>query len=139
MILPPGIHQFKAFAKFPGEACRIVAVDGQPAALFRAVDGECPDDDMAAGPERISTETITREAASTKGKDAAKIGVGAGAGAVIGGIIGGGSGAATGAAIGGGAGTATVLATKGDEVRLPAGTPVMVTLTAPHTIRVEVK
>lgn len=95
--------------------------------------------DMAAGPERISTETITREAASTKGKDAAKIGVGAGAGAVIGGIIGGGSGAATGAAIGGGAGTATVLATKGDEVRLPAGTPVMVTLTAPHTIRVEVK
>jgi hypothetical protein len=95
--------------------------------------------DLAAGPENISTETISREAASTKGKDAAKIGVGAGAGAVIGGIIGGGSGAATGAAIGGGAGTATVLATKGDEVRLPAGTPVSVKLTAPLTIRVEVK
>lgn len=95
--------------------------------------------DMSAGPENISTETITREAAATKGKDAAKIGVGAGAGAVIGGIIGGGSGAATGAAIGGGAGTATVLATKGDEVRLPAGTPVAVKLTSPLTIRVEVK
>ena len=95
--------------------------------------------DLAPGPEGINTETITREAASTKGKDAAKIGVGAGAGAVIGGIIGGGSGAATGAAIGGGAGTATVLATKGDEVRLPAGTPVSVKLTAPLTIRVEVK
>lgn len=95
--------------------------------------------DLAAGPEHISTETISREAASTKGKDATKIGVGAGAGAVIGGIIGGGSGAAAGAAIGGGAGTATVLATKGDEVRLPVGTPVSVKLTAPLTIRVEVK
>lgn len=95
--------------------------------------------DLTAGPEHISTETISREAAATKGKDATKIGVGAGAGAIIGGIIGGGSGAATGAAIGGGAGTATVLATKGDEVRLPAGTPVSVKLTAPLTIRVEVK
>jgi len=95
--------------------------------------------DLAAGPEHISTETISREAASTKGKDATKIGVGAGAGAVIGGIIGGGSGAAAGAAIGGGAGTATVLATKGDEVRLPAGTQLSVKLTAPLTIRVEVK
>jgi hypothetical protein len=95
--------------------------------------------DLAAGPENISSETISREAAATKGKDATKIGVGAGAGAIIGGIIGGGSGAATGAAIGGGAGTATVLATKGDEVRLPAGTPVSVKLTAPLTIRVEVK
>ena len=94
---------------------------------------------LAAGPEHLSTETITRQAASTKGKDATKIGVGAGAGAIIGGIVGGGSGAAAGAAIGGGAGTATVLATKGDEVRLPAGTPVTVTLTAPLTIRVEVK
>ena len=95
--------------------------------------------DLPAGPENMSTETISREAASTKGKDAAKVGVGAGAGAVIGGIIGGGSGAATGAAIGGGAGTAAVLVTKGDEVRLPAGTPVSVKLTAPLTIRVEVK
>ena len=94
---------------------------------------------LPGGPEHMSTETITREAASTKGKDATKIGIGAGAGAIIGGIVGGGSGAATGAAIGGGAGTATVLATRGDEVSLPAGTPVTVTLTAPLTIRVQVK
>jgi hypothetical protein len=94
---------------------------------------------LNAGPEHLSTETITREASSTKGKDATKIGVGAGAGAIIGGIVGGGSGAAAGAAIGGGAGTATVLATKGDEVSLPAGTPVTVTLTAPLAIRVEIK
>jgi hypothetical protein len=95
--------------------------------------------DLHSGPEHMSTETITREAESTKGKDATKIGIGAGAGAIIGGIVGGGSGAATGAAIGGGAGTATVLATRGDEVSLPAGTPVTVTLTAPLTIRVQVR
>jgi len=95
--------------------------------------------DTHGGPEHMSTQTITHEAGSTKGKDATKIGIGAGAGAIIGGIVGGGSGAATGAAIGGGAGTATVLATKGDEVNLPAGTPVTVTLTAPLTIRVQVK
>jgi hypothetical protein len=95
--------------------------------------------DTHSGPEHMSTQTITHEANSTKGKDATKIGIGAGAGAIIGGIVGGGSGAATGAAIGGGAGTATVLATRGVEVNLPAGTPVTVTLTAPLTIRVQVK
>jgi hypothetical protein len=91
------------------------------------------------GRESIQTGTITREATSTKKKDAAKIGIGAGAGAVIGGIVGGGSGAAKGAAIGGGAGTGAVLATRGDEVRLPAGTPLSVKLTAPLTVRVAAK
>lgn len=91
------------------------------------------------GAEQFSSATIVQEAASTKGKDATKVGVGAGIGAVIGGIAGGGSGAAAGAAIGGGAGTATVLATRGDEVRIPVGTPVSVKLTAPLTIRVRVK
>jgi hypothetical protein len=88
------------------------------------------------GRESIQTATITRGAAATKKKDATKIGIGAGAGAVIGGIMGGGSGAAKGAAIGGGAGTGAVLATRGDEVRLPAGTPLSVKLTAPLTVRV---
>jgi len=109
-------------------------VKGRALIAFRFNSVELP-----SGPEHMSTETITREASSTKGKDATKIGIGAGAGAIIGGIVGGGSGAATGAAIGGGAGTATVLATRGDEVSLPAGTPVTVTLTAPLTIRVQVK
>ncbi len=109
-------------------------VKGRALIAFRFNSVELP-----GGPERMSTETITREAASTKGKDATKIGIGAGAGAIIGGIVGGGGGAATGAAIGGGAGTATVLATRGDEVSLTAGTPVTVTLTAPLTIRVQVK
>lgn len=91
------------------------------------------------GRHDIGTATITREAQPTKKKDAAKIGIGAGAGAVIGGIVGGGSGAAKGAAIGGGAGTATVLATRGDEVHLAAGTPLSVKLTAPLTVRVREK
>ena len=91
------------------------------------------------GRESIKTGTIVRVAPATKKKDATKIGIGAGAGAVIGGIIGGGDGAAKGAAIGGGAGTGAVLATRGDEVRLAAGTPLSVKLTAPLTVRVPLK
>ena len=90
------------------------------------------------GRESIQTSTITRVAASTKKEDATKIGIGAGAGAVIGGIIGGGSGAAKGAAIGGGAGAGAVLATRGEEVRLPAGTVLSVKLAAPLTVRVPI-
>ena len=93
----------------------------------------------SGGREAISSGTVSRVAPATKKKDATKIGIGAGAGAVIGGIIGGGSGAAKGAAIGGGAGTGAVLATRGDEVRLPAGTPLTVRLTAPLTVRVPVR
>jgi hypothetical protein len=90
-----------------------------------------------AGRESISTATVTRVAATTKKKDATKIGIGAGAGAVVGGILGGGGGAAKGAAIGGGAGTGVVLATRGDEVRLAVGTPLAVKLTAPLTVRIK--
>ena len=89
--------------------------------------------------ENVNTATYSRVSRTTRRKDATKIGVGAGAGAVIGGILGGGSGAAKGAAIGGGAGTAVVLSTKGDEVRIPAGTPVTIRLTAPLTVRVRMK
>jgi hypothetical protein len=91
------------------------------------------------GREAIRTGTIVRVAPATKKKDATKIGIGAGAGALIGGIVGGGSGAAKGAAIGGGAGTGAVLATRGDEVRLPTGTALSVRLTAPLTVRVPMK
>jgi hypothetical protein len=86
--------------------------------------------------EDISTATYSRVSRTTRRKDATKIGAGAGAGAVIGGLLGGGSGAAKGAAIGGGAGTAVVLSTKGDEVRIPAGTPITIKLTGPLTVRV---
>ena len=61
---------------------------------------------------------------STKKKDATKIGIGTGAGAIIGGIVGGGKGAAIGAGVGAAGGTGVVMATRGEEVRLAAGTPV---------------
>lgn len=108
-------------------------VKGRASIAFRFNTIDLPGE---GGREKISTATYSRVAPATKKKDATKIGVGAGAGAVIGGLLGGGSGAAKGAAIGGGAGTAAVLATKGDEVHLPAGTPVTIRLTAPLTVRV---
>lgn len=87
----------------------------------------------------VQSAAVSRTAAATKTKDATKIGIGAGAGAVLGGILGGKKGAAEGAAVGGGAGTGVVLATKGDEIRLAAGTDVTSQLTAPLTIRIPVK
>jgi len=85
----------------------------------------------------IDTATISHQAEATKGEDATKIAVGAGAGAAIGALLGGGDGAAKGAAIGGAGGTGVVLATKGKEVRLGPGADVNTRLTAPLTIRVK--
>ena len=93
-------------------------------------------DTPGAGTTRISTATISRTAPATKKQDAAKIGVPAAAGAVIGGIVGGGDGVAKGAAIGGAAGTGYVLSTRGKEVRIGKGADLSVRLTAPVTIRV---
>lgn len=85
---------------------------------------------------KLQTNPQSHVAPATKGEDATKIGIGAGAGAVIGGILGGKKGAGEGAAIGGGAGTGVVLATKGREVRLGPGTNVTTHLTAPLTVSV---
>jgi hypothetical protein len=84
----------------------------------------------------LQSAPLSHQAAATKGEDATKIGIGAGAGAIIGGIVGGKKGAAQGAAVGGGAGTGVVLATKGREVRLGPGADVTTQLTAPLTVRV---
>ena len=66
------------------------------------------------------------------------VGIPAGAGAIIGGIVGGGRGAAIGATIGGGAGTAVVLSTAGDEVELPGGTTLTLPLESAIDVRVPV-
>jgi hypothetical protein len=95
--------------------------------------------DVAGAREKIRTNPLTFEGKATKGKDAAKIGIGAGIGAVIGGIAGGGSGAAKGAAIGGGAGTGLVLATKGEDVTIAAGEELAATLAEPYETRVTVR
>ena len=76
----------------------------------------------------ISTKPYSAIAESTKKRDAAVIGGGAGIGAAIGALAGGGKGALIGAGVGGGAGTGTVLATKGKEIRYSPETRIPFTL-----------
>ena len=93
---------------------------------------------MVVGDEsiRIQTAQVTRQAAQDKGSDIKKGGVGAGVGAIGGGVVGGGKGAAIGA-VAGGAGT--VMATKGKEVQIEPGTVVSVLLQEPVTVQVPIK
>lgn len=90
-------------------------------------------------PTTIGTAAIARVAPATKKDDAGKIAAGAGAGAVIGAIAGGKKGAVVGTVVGGGAGTGVVLATRGDEVTLAAGTSLTTTLTRPLVVLVPVR
>ena len=83
----------------------------------------------------IRTAPIVHQAQATKGDDAKKIAIGAGAGAAVGALLGGGSGAAKGAAIGGAGGTGAVLATRGKEVRIGSGAAETVHLAAPVIVR----
>jgi hypothetical protein len=103
-------------------------VKGRAALAFRF-------DRLIVGDEtmRIRTASVAREAAADTKGDLKKGGLGAGAGAIVGGILGGGKGAVIGG-VAGGAGT--VMATKGKEVQLPAGTVVSVLLQDPLTVAV---
>jgi hypothetical protein len=85
---------------------------------------------------RIQTARVMREAARDTGGDVKKGAIGGGIGAVVGGIVGGGKGAAIGAAAGG---TGTVLATKGKEVQLAAGTVVTVPLQDSLTVQAPIR
>ena len=85
-------------------------------------------------PYRITTARISRLADATKSEDATKIAIGAGVGTAIGAIAGGKKGAAIGAGVGGGAGTGAVLATRGEEVTIPAGATLRTTIT--ETVRI---
>jgi hypothetical protein len=82
----------------------------------------------------ISTDSYTKQAKSSKKKDAAKIGIGAGIGAAIGAIAGGGKGAAIGAGVGGAGGTGVVLGTRGDAAVIPSESQLTFRLTAPVTV-----
>ena len=77
-------------------------------------------------------------APATKGEDAAKIGIPAAGGAIIGAIFGGKKGAAIGTAIGGGAGATVVLATAGEEIRLPRGTALSLPIERAVDVRVPI-
>ncbi len=76
----------------------------------------------------------TLKAPGTKKRDAATVGIGAAAGAVLGEIIG--DKAGLGAVIGGAAGTAVVLSTKGKEVQVEPGTQLGLELDQPLAITV---
>jgi hypothetical protein len=90
---------------------------------------------VGAESHRIRTARIAREAESSTKSDVKKGAVGAGVGAVVGGIAGGGSGAAIGAGVGG---AGAVLATKGKEVELAAGTTLSTRLLEPVRVRLKV-
>ena len=93
---------------------------------------------VSVGGERyeLLAAPVSQMAPATRGEDARTIGIGAGAGALIGGLLGGGDGAAKGAAVGGGAGAGVVMATRGEEVRLEAGAPIVTELTAALAVAV---
>jgi hypothetical protein len=88
-------------------------------------------------PSEIVART-SLEAPSTTREDAAKIGIPAAGGAIVGGIIGGKKGAAIGTAVGGGAGTAVVLSTSGDEIRLARGAALTLTIERAIDVRVPI-
>jgi hypothetical protein len=82
----------------------------------------------------LVSSAYTKEAKSTKKKDAMKIGIGAGIGAAIGAIAGGGKGAAIGAGARGAGGTGYVLATRGDPAVIPSESLLSFRLKAPITV-----
>lgn len=73
---------------------------------------------------RVRTEPFVKDAASSTGTNAAKIGAGAAIGAVIGAIAGGGKGAAIGAGAGGAVGAGDVLLTRGQAAEIKVETRV---------------
>jgi hypothetical protein len=126
-VLPAGTR----ISGFVSSARRSARVKGRGLIAFRftslAVDGDS---------YRVSTSRVVREAPGTKKDDALKIGIPAGAGAVIGAIADGKKGAAIGSAVGGAAGTSVVLSTRGKDVRLGRGAPVAVRLLRPVRVTI---
>lgn len=85
---------------------------------------------------RLSTQTLGVQGKKAHKKDAAIIGGGAGAGALLGALVDGKGGAAKGALIGGASGTGVVLGTRGPEVTIPAGARYRVRLADPVSLRI---
>jgi hypothetical protein len=91
--------------------------------------------DVSLGGKNFATASDYAEVKATgtsKGKKAARRGVGLGAlGAGIGAIAGGGQGAAIGAVVGGGAGAISGAAAKGKQINVPSETRLAFTLKSP--------
>jgi len=88
--------------------------------------------ELRVGEDRypLRTAGLSFEAKPTKREDAKKVGIAAGAGALIGAIAGGKKGAAIGSAAGAAAGAGVVLATSGEEVEFAVEHPFTFELTA---------
>jgi hypothetical protein len=93
--------------------------DGRSAKISGQVIEVIPNDG-SQGVGKVDSEGGVQGESSTK-RDAGKIAVPAGIGAVFGAIFGGGAGAAIGAGIGAGVGTAGVLTSRGKDLRLTKG------------------
>lgn len=126
-VLPAGTR----LSGFVSEARESARVKGRGRIAFRFTSMSVNGDSY-----RVSTSRVVREAPGTKRDDALKIGIPAGAGAVIGAIADGRKGAAIGSAVGGAAGTGVVLSTRGKDVRLGRGAPVAVRLLKPVRVGV---
>ena len=85
----------------------------------------------------IVTETVYREGGSRGRDNAARIGGGAVAGAILGAIFGGGRGAAIGGAAGAAGGTAAAAAGDAEPATLPTGTTLTIRLSRPSSVTVE--
>lgn len=84
----------------------------------------------------VSTEPFSKEGAGRGKNTAIKTGVGAAAGAVLGGIFGGGKGAAIGTVAGGGTGAGINAVTRGQQVQIPSETIVRFSTTNSFNVRV---
>lgn len=89
----------------------------------------------SVGNQSVSTASVSRQGKSHTKSNVTKIGGGAAAGTVIGGLAGGGKGAAIGTAVGAGAGTGVAAATGKQEALFPAETVVTFTTTSASTAK----
>jgi hypothetical protein len=85
----------------------------------------------------INTAAYSQQGSARGKQSAIRTGIGAAAGALIGGLAGGGKGAAIGSLAGGGAGAGFQLATHGQQVKIPSETQLAFVLEAPLTVTVQ--
>ena len=85
----------------------------------------------------INTAAYSQQGSARGKQTAVRTGIGAAAGAIIGGLAGGGKGAAIGSLAGGGAGAGFQLATHGQQVKIPSETQLVFQLESPLTVTVQ--
>ncbi len=107
----------------------LVFPNGYTVSLPGAVEGV-----PGADNSKVKDKEGTIQAESQKGKDAATIAETAGTGTLIGGLARGGKGAGIGAGAGGAVGLAAILLSRGQDVRMEAGTTVEMELQRPLTL-----